>query len=201
MVEAVDDEIVWTANGWAGTVFVRLRTGVIASLDHRPCPGCGRSTPRVLVDAASPAPAPRPGRTVPAREPAPPETDVESDVETEAEVDVEAEVDFELDAVEELEPVEPAWAPEPVSNGGAPPAFARVLDEHPGVAVWQAELRVWQGEEELFVFFSPAGPNGPVPVLTDLAGEIGATQFVVLPENELLDRLARHDDRQVVDLR
>jgi hypothetical protein len=40
-----------------------------------------------------------------------------------------------------------------------------------------------------------------VPVLADLAEAVAVTQFVVLPEEELHDRLARHDDHQVVDLR
>jgi hypothetical protein len=181
-VEVVDDEIVWTAIGWFGSVFVRLATGVSGALVRGTCAACRRSTPRVVARGGVSEPGARPQ----------PEPEV-------------AEEEF-VDEVEELEP-EVAFAPEPEparatpAGNGAPPAFAAVLDGHPGVGVWQAELRTVNGTEELFVFFSAAGPNGPVPVLADLAEAVAVTQFVVLPEEELYDRLARHDDRQVVDLR
>ena len=41
-------ELVWTALGWAGTVVIRLRTGVRAVLDDTKCSACGRTTPRVI---------------------------------------------------------------------------------------------------------------------------------------------------------
>jgi hypothetical protein len=41
-------ELVWTALGWAGTVVIRLRTGVRAVLDESQCRACGRTTPRVI---------------------------------------------------------------------------------------------------------------------------------------------------------
>ena len=46
---SVEGEVVWTALGWKGTVAVRLRTGVVARLDERPCPGCGTAVPRLHV--------------------------------------------------------------------------------------------------------------------------------------------------------
>jgi hypothetical protein len=118
--------------------------------------------------------------------------------------------DDEVEDVEEVEefpveePEEPAEpeTPQPAPAGnGATPAFAAVLDGHPGVAAWQAELRTVADVEELFVFFSAAEDQAPVAVLTDLAEEVAVTQFVVLSEEDVLDRLARHDHRQVVDLR
>lgn len=50
-----DGEIVWTALGWAGTVFVRLRTGTFASIDAGPCPACGGTGPRLSVASDTPA--------------------------------------------------------------------------------------------------------------------------------------------------
>ena len=44
------DEIVWTGIGWAGTVFLRLRTDVRAStIDVAPCPACGHAGERVFL--------------------------------------------------------------------------------------------------------------------------------------------------------
>ena len=39
-------EVVWSALGWAGTVVLRLRTGVRARLDEATCPSCKRTSPR-----------------------------------------------------------------------------------------------------------------------------------------------------------
>lgn len=50
-----DGEVVWTALGWRGTVFVRLRTGVFASLVDAPCPACGHPGPRLVVTSSVPA--------------------------------------------------------------------------------------------------------------------------------------------------
>lgn len=181
-VEVVDDEIVWTAIGWSGSVFVRLGTGVTGAIVRGTCQGCGRSTPRVVPRGLVPAVAATPAPEVEA-EPAPAPAAVEPDEAT-------------LAPEPEPEPTHAA----PAGNGALPP-FAAVLDRHPGVTAWQAELRTVDDAEELLVFFSATGPDGPVPVLADLAEAVAVTQFVVLPEEELYDRLARHDDRQVVDLR
>ncbi len=50
-----DGEVVWTALGWSGTVFVRLRTGVFAMIDAGPCPACRRRGPRLSVVSETPA--------------------------------------------------------------------------------------------------------------------------------------------------
>lgn len=51
-----DDEALWTGVGWAGTVFLRLRTDVrVAALDTKPCPACGHRGPRLFVADGSPA--------------------------------------------------------------------------------------------------------------------------------------------------
>ncbi len=48
--EGETGEVVWTALGWAGTVVVRLRTGVRASLNEAQCDACGRTTPRLVPE-------------------------------------------------------------------------------------------------------------------------------------------------------
>lgn len=50
-----DGEVVWTALGWSGTVFVRLRTGVFATLDDGPCPACHQAGPRLSIVSDTPA--------------------------------------------------------------------------------------------------------------------------------------------------
>lgn len=50
-----DGEVVWTALGWQGTVFVRLRTGVFATVDAGPCPACEQPGPRLSVISDTPA--------------------------------------------------------------------------------------------------------------------------------------------------
>ncbi len=40
-------EVVWSALGWRGTALLRLRTGVLATMHHGPCPACGRTNPRI----------------------------------------------------------------------------------------------------------------------------------------------------------
>jgi hypothetical protein len=46
-----EGEVVWSALGWAGTVVLRLRTGVRAALDDTTCTACQRTTPRVVLHA------------------------------------------------------------------------------------------------------------------------------------------------------
>ena len=48
-------EVVWTALGWAGTVVLRLQTGVRAVMDDSTCSACGRTTPRLKVRSAAKA--------------------------------------------------------------------------------------------------------------------------------------------------
>jgi hypothetical protein len=49
VIELVDGEVVWTALEWAGSVLVRLHTGVEATIDDQPCPSCGRTNPRLRL--------------------------------------------------------------------------------------------------------------------------------------------------------
>ncbi len=81
------------------------------------------------------------------------------------------------------------------------PHFARILDEHEGVALWQAELRLHGRSEELIVFVSPATDEHPGRLLRELDRQLSVTQFVVLDRDELDRRLAASADRRVVDLR
>lgn len=50
-----DGEVVWTPLGWHGTVLLRLRTGVFATLDPGPCRSCGCSGPLLHVTSSAPA--------------------------------------------------------------------------------------------------------------------------------------------------
>lgn len=81
------------------------------------------------------------------------------------------------------------------------PSFLRVLDRHPGVSRWQAELRVVDGYEELLVFLAPTADTRLPQLLAELDADLGATQYVVLDTGTLDARLADHDDRRVVDVR
>ncbi len=46
LVEIVDGELVWSAVGWHGSVWLRVATGIAATLDEATC-ACGRTTPRI----------------------------------------------------------------------------------------------------------------------------------------------------------
>ena len=131
-------EVVWTALGWAGTVTVRLRTGLHAVLDDAVCEACGRTNARLF----------------------------------------------------------------PVKSS-AP--FETVLDAHPGVALWQGELRSRNGDDELVVFVSPARPGHPARLIYDLDARLRRTrapaQFVILQPSDLEKRLAAHNHQRIVDLR
>jgi hypothetical protein len=127
-------EVVWSALGWRGTVLLRLRTGVFATVDAGPCPACGRDAPRLYVS-------------------------------------------------------------------GSTPAFLAVLDRHPDVLGWQAELRTVDGVEELIVFLAVSRQERLDQLLREVDGELSATQYVVLDAAGLNTRVAAHDDARVVDLR
>lgn len=81
------------------------------------------------------------------------------------------------------------------------PRFAAVLEAHPGVAGWQAELRRVRGVDELLVYLTPATDDHPGKMLRQLDRELQVTQFIVLDADDLDDRLAAHDDQRVIDLR
>jgi hypothetical protein len=127
-------EVVWSALGWHGTVLLRLRTGVFATVDDGRCPTCGRVAPRLGVVADT-------------------------------------------------------------------PRFLAVLDRHPDVTGWQAELRTVEGTEELVVFVAAERSDRLEPLLRELDAELSVTQFVVVDRAGLEARLAAHNDARVVDLR
>lgn len=81
------------------------------------------------------------------------------------------------------------------------PPFAHILDDHPGVAAWQAELRIQDGSEELIVFLAPAAAGHPGRLLRELDRQLSVTQFVVLDRRGVDARLRAHDDARVIDLR
>jgi hypothetical protein len=132
--EGADGDLVWSALGWHGTVFLRLRTGRHGELLTSPCPTCGRTTPRLRVSSTL-------------------------------------------------------------------PPFATILDAEPGVAAWQAEVRIAEGKEELIVFLAPASRSDPTPLLRDLDRQLSVTQFVVLNKAGVEARMAQHGGLSVVDLR
>jgi hypothetical protein len=81
------------------------------------------------------------------------------------------------------------------------PPFAAILDAEPGVAAWQAEVRVADGREELVVFVAPARRSDPAPLLRELDRQLSATQFVVMNRAAVDARIAEHGGLAVVDLR
>ncbi len=81
------------------------------------------------------------------------------------------------------------------------PPFARILDDHEGVAAWQAELRIHEGIEELIVFVVPQVDGHPGRLLRELDRQLSVTQFVVLDPRAMDGRLRRSGDQRVVDLR
>jgi hypothetical protein len=196
VVEIVDGAVVWTALNWYGSVLVRLRTEVAGAIDRGPCPGCGRTTPRMRLGAAAAAPARPPAPARPRRDRAPepaarprrerarpaPPVDPTRPVEEPEEV-----------AAAEEEAVE-------VEAQARVPTFADTLASHVGVADWQAELRMVEGAEELLVFLTP-GNGDLASVLQDLVRAMSVTQFVVLPPDVLAARRDEYGGERIVDLR
>lgn len=167
-----DGEMAWTSLVWHGSAFLRLRTGVRATIDDSGCPTCGRVGPRVVLEGMAPAPAARPAA---ARVAAPVK-----------------------------DKPEPAAEPVPVAAGDGVPAPKKawnleVLDEHPAVAAWAAELRRVEGVEELIVFLAPAGIDRLGPLFRELDSTLSATQYVVERPEQVRARLER--DGTVLDLR
>ena len=91
--------------------------------------------------------------------------------------------------------------PRLIPTATAEPSFARVLDSHPKVQGWQAELRTVEGNEELIVYIS-LEPNGrPGRLLRELDRHLTVTQFVVMDRRRLDARLSSHGDTRVLDMR
>jgi hypothetical protein len=74
-----------------------------------------------------------------------------------------------------------------------------VLDEHPGVAAWQAEYRRVDGADELIVFVAPAGVDRLGPLFRELDLTLSATQYVVQRPEQIAER--RRRDGAIVDHR
>ncbi len=83
----------------------------------------------------------------------------------------------------------------------AEPTFARVLDSHPAVQRWQAELRTVDGHEELIVYVNLRRNGHPGRLLRELDRQLTVTQFVVLDRRGLDARISSHGDARVLDLR
>ncbi len=83
----------------------------------------------------------------------------------------------------------------------AQPSFANVLDSHPAVGAWQAELRTVDGHEELIVYLNLEANGRPGRLLRELNRQLNVTQFVVLPRRRLDARISAHGDNRVLDLR
>ena len=176
-----DGEIAWSSLAWHGSVFFRLRTGVSGVVDDVVCENCGRTGPRISVSSASTARRPAPlwalggaGAAAVGTGPAvsttaavfgrPPLDEDEEDYEDEEEVQVLVPIDVDTLAV---------------------------LDEHPGVATWQAEYRRVNGVDELIVFVAPAGVDRLGPLFRELDLTLSATQYVVQRPEQIVERRRR----------
>ena len=177
-----EGEVAWTSLVWHGTTFLRLATGVRGVIDDSPCSHCGRVGPRLRVTS----PPARLGAPPPLRAPVVttvPDEDVEEDfVELE-----DAELTASEPAASEPDELEPVGA------------NLRILDEHPGVAAWQAEYRRVDGHVELIVFVAPAGVDRLGPLFRELDATLQATQYVVMRPEQISERVVRAG--AVVDLR
>jgi hypothetical protein len=91
--------------------------------------------------------------------------------------------------------------PRLIPAAAAEPSFATVLDSHPAVQAWQAELRTVDGHEELIVYLSLQANGRPGRLLRELDRHLTVTQFVVLDRRRLDARISSHGDTRVLDLR
>jgi len=169
---AAPGELLWTGIGWQGSALLRLRTYTTAGLEGGACPACGRNGPRVVPLAPVRRAAAIPAVAPPpvAAPPAPP-----------------------LPAA-----VGPAAPPPPVAaDGGA--RLAGVLDAESDVQSWQVERRLVGGVEETIVVIAPAWGVAVVPLVRRLNRHLRATQFIVLPVEEVTARVAGAGGRRIVD--
>ena len=186
-----DGEVAWTSLVWHGTVFARLRTGVSGTVDDVACENCGRIGPRLSVSSASSARRPManwavagslPAGAAPVSVGAPAPTPAMFGPPPSA---GEEEYDEDEDEVQVLVPIDTD--------------VLNVLDEHPGVANWQAEYRRVDGVDELIVFVAPAGVDRLGPLFRELDLTLSATQYVVQRPEQIAER--RRRDGAVVDQR
>ena len=84
--------------------------------------------------------------------------------------------------------------PRLLATAAAEPPFANVLDSHPAVQAWQAELRTVDGQEEPIVFLSLEANGRPGRLLRQLDRDLTVTQFVVLDRRRLEARVSSHGD-------
>lgn len=181
-----DGEIAWTSIAWHGTVFFRLRTGVSGTVDDGTCENCGRTGPRITVSSASSARRPTPTWALGSGMVAAPAARPAADA-----------VFGRPPAVEDEEAeAEPAAAEVLVPLNTE---VLSVLDEHPGVAAWQAEYRRVDGSDELIVFVAPAGVDRLGPLFRELDLALSATQYVVQRPDQIAER--RRRDGAVLDNR
>ena len=169
-----DGEVAWSSLSWHGTAFLRLRTGLrSATIDDTACEVCGRLGPRLRLTVL-PTRMPGPPPSAPAFAPPP----------------------AAAEALAEDEPAAPEEDERQLEPAGA---ALLVLDDHPGVAAWQAEYRRVDGQDELIVFVAPAGVDRLGPLFRELDATLKATQYVVLRPEQISERVVRHG--VVLDLR
>ena len=171
--EGVPGELLWTGIGWQGSALLRLRTFTTAALDSGPCPACGRSGPRIVPLAPVRKSEPEvstPGVVVPVADAAEPDA---------AEADAAASDGAEPDA--------------------AGPGLAALLDAEAEVETWQVERRLVRGAEETIVVIAPAWGAAVVPLIRRLDRHMRATQFIVLPVEEVAARVAAAGGQRILD--
>ncbi|GAC1313183.1 MAG: hypothetical protein NVSMB12_04500 [Acidimicrobiales bacterium] len=89
--------------------------------------------------------------------------------------------------------VAPAPAPSLVATGAE-----AVLDGEPEVASWQVEYRTVGDDRETIVFLAPTWGAATIPLIRRLDRHLRATQFVVLPADEIAARIAAAEGRRVL---
>jgi hypothetical protein len=180
-----DGEIAWTSLAWHGTVFARLRTGVSGTVDDVVCENCGRIGPRISVASASTAHRPTPTWALAGAPAAPATRRATAPAQMFGRPMAEEDEDEDEDEVRVLVPLDTD--------------ALTVLDEHPGVAAWQAEYRRVAGIDELIVFVAPAGVDRLGPLFRELDLTLSATQYVVQRPEQIAQR--RRREGAVVDHR